>query len=98
MRRSLLAAAAALLAGTSIAAAGRPSTLSMSCAEAAATVATTGAIVLTTGEFTYNRFVAHGGFCLQNEDLTPARAPTLDAPDCPIGYTCEPRMNTFNGR
>ena len=90
MRRSLFMILTALLAGTSIAQA-RPSTLSMSCGEAAATVADTGAIVLTTGQFTYNRFVAHAGFCLPGERVVPALAPTFDTEDCPLGYTCEPR-------
>lgn len=36
----------------------RPSTLSMSCAEAQGVVASQGAIVLSTGRHTYDRFVA----------------------------------------
>jgi hypothetical protein len=67
----------------------RPSTLDMSCAEAAATVASYGAAVLTTGEFTYDRFVAHNGFCLPTETTKPAYAPTLDAESCNLGYVCE---------
>jgi hypothetical protein len=90
MRRSLLLVLAALLAGTSVAQA-RPSTLDMSCAEAAATVASYGAAVLSTGEYTYNRFVAHSGFCLPGERAVPALAPTFDTEYCPLGYTCEPR-------
>jgi hypothetical protein len=91
MRRTLLTVIAALLAGTSIAQA-RQSTLNMSCAEAAATVASYGAAVLSTGEFTYNRFVAHSGFCLHDERAVPALAPTFDSEYCPLGYTCEPRL------
>jgi hypothetical protein len=69
--------------------AARPSTLSMTCAEAQATVAKSGAIVLTTGEFTYDRFVAHSGFCDASETAGQANAPTRDSDACPIGYTCE---------
>lgn len=90
MRRSLLIALAALVAGTSIAQA-RPSTLTMTCAQAAATVASYGAVVLTTGEYTYERFVAHNGFCLHGEVTRAASAPTLDTPYCQIGYICEQR-------
>ncbi len=57
MRRVDFLVLAALLASASIAEA-RPSTVSMSCAIAAATVAKAGAIVLSTGAHTYDRFVA----------------------------------------
>jgi len=90
MRRSLVAGLAALLAATSVAQA-RPSTLDMSCAEAAATVASYGAAVLSTGPYTYDRFVVHNGFCLPTEDAKPASAPTLDTPYCNLGYTCDER-------
>jgi hypothetical protein len=85
--RTLLFTALALLQATTVEA--RPSTLGMTCAEAAATVASYGAAVLTTGEFTYDRFVAHIGFCLPNEAVKPAFAPTLDAESCNVGYVCE---------
>ncbi|MGH6926611.1 MAG: hypothetical protein ACRED5_23025 [Propylenella sp.] len=87
MRRLLLLTIAVLHA-TAVAQA-RPSTLDMSCAEAAATVASYGAAVLTTGEFTYDRFVAHNGFCLPTETVKPAYAPTFDAESCNLGYVCE---------
>ena len=73
--------------------AARPSTLGMSCAEAQATVAKSGAVVLTTGEFTYDRFVAHPGFCEPSEAANQAVAPTRDSETCPIGYTCERRQS-----
>jgi hypothetical protein len=78
------------------AAAARPSTLGMSCAQAAATVASSGAIVLSTGQFTYDRFVAHSGFCLPGEIGRPAVAPTADSPYCSIGYRCEQKLQRFN--
>jgi hypothetical protein len=90
MRRSLLTALAVLLAGTSIAAA-RPSTVNMSCAQAAATVASRGAVVLGTGGPTFDRFVAHGGFCQRDEYTEIATVPTADTGSCNIGYTCEQR-------
>ncbi len=63
----------------------------MTCALAEATVAREGAIVLTTGANTYARFVAHNGLCLPGQDTKPAVAPTLDNPNCPVGYTCAER-------
>ncbi len=95
MRKSIPLVLAALVAGTSIAEA-RPSTLSMTCAEAAATVASYGAVVLSTGPHTYDRFVVHNGFCLPGEITRSAYAPTLDTSACPLGYTCEQRYRDFN--
>jgi hypothetical protein len=90
MQRTLLIALAALLAGTTIAEA-RPSTLTMSCAQAAATVARAGAVVLTTGAHTYDRFVASHSFCLAEEVAEVANAPTTDDPSCAVGYICRHR-------
>jgi hypothetical protein len=86
-RLSVVVFGAALPAQAAMAA--RPSTLGMTCAEAQATVARNGAVVLTTGEFTYDRFVAHSGFCEPSETADQAIAPTRDNDTCPVGYTCE---------
>ena len=67
----------------------RPSTLGMSCGEARSIVASQGAVVLSTGRHTYDRFVATPGFCSLGEWARPATAPTVDARDCPLGYTCQ---------
>ncbi len=91
MRRPIITAAAVLLASAPVAEA-RPSTLTMTCAIAAATVARAGAIVLTTGELTYDRFVAQSGFCQRGQTTKQAYAPTSDDPNCAIGYVC--RENT----
>ena len=77
----------ALLPTTSIAAA-RPNTTAMSCGEAAATVARAGAIVLTTGEHTYERFVSASTFCLGGEIAEPGIAPSADSERCQVGYIC----------
>ena len=69
----------------------RPSTTTMSCGQAAATVAKAGAIVLTTGAGTYERFVASGTECLPGELTEAAQAPTLDSPSCTVGYICKQR-------
>jgi hypothetical protein len=62
----------------------------MSCGEAAATVARAGAIVLTTGEHTYERFVAANTFCLGGERVEDGVAPTADSEQCKVGYICRP--------
>jgi hypothetical protein len=76
----------------------RPSTLAMSCQQARALVASRGAIVLSTGRHTYDRFVAHVGFCEIEQTTEPAFEPTADHPQCPIGNRCRsrpPRDNFF---
>ncbi len=95
MSRLLLSVFVAALAGASTAEA-RPSTTTMSCAQAAATVAKAGAIVLTTGQFTYERFVATSAFCLPGEITEAGIAPTTDNPQCDLGYTCRQRERVEN--
>jgi hypothetical protein len=94
MARRGLAAALATLAAAGVADA-RQSTLSMSCGEARALVASAGAIVLSTGRYTYDRFVASARFCELNEYAENAVAPTADTRNCPIGYTCLDRSYDF---
>lgn len=77
---------------------GRPSTLNMSCQQARSLVASRGAIVLSTGQFTYDRFVAHRGFCNFDEDTVATWAPTRDTPQCMVGYRCERRRDFFFDR
>ena len=69
----------------------RPSTLSMSCHQARALVASRGAVVLSTGRYTYDRYVAHAGFCEIEQTTEPAFEPTADHPQCPIGNRCRSR-------
>jgi len=96
MRRLASFVVIAVAANASVAEAARLSTLGMSCAQAAATVASAGAIVLSTGQHTYDRFVAHTGFCLHNEVARPVVAPTADSPYCSIGYRCEYVIRRFD--
>ena len=65
-----------------------PSTVRMTCAQARGLVASYGGVVLGTGGYTYDRFVASRAFCLITETTRPAWVPTLDTPQCFIGYTC----------
>lgn len=69
---------------------GRPSTTDMTCQQARAIVDSTGAIVLGTGGFTFDRFVSSQAFCTHQEFTVPAWAPTRDNPYCAIGFRCEP--------
>jgi hypothetical protein len=81
MKRSLLAVAGVLIAASATAQP-RPSTLQMTCGQAAALIASQGGIVLGTGGDTYDRFVAHRGFCLRSEAAGTVWVPTRDTPNC----------------
>ena len=80
-----------LLAATISAGEARQLTLNMSCGEAAATVASHGAIVLSTGRHTYERFVSRPGYCEVGMWADRAWAPTADSRSCPLGYVCRHR-------
>ncbi|MDP2356614.1 MAG: hypothetical protein Q8M31_11220 [Beijerinckiaceae bacterium] len=69
---------------------GRPSTLGMSCSQAQSLVRSRGAIVLSTGGHTYDRFVSSRRFCAPDEDEIPTWAPTRDTAQCLVGSRCEP--------
>jgi hypothetical protein len=71
----------------------RPSTVNMTCAQAAELVRVNGAIVLSTGDGTYDRFVADQSYCAYDEMLKPAWVQTRDASACYIGFTCGFRDN-----
>ena len=89
MSKLVPAVLAMTLAIPSVAAAARPNATTMSCAQAAATVAQAGAIVMSTGQHTYERFVASQQFCIRHEITRPGYAPTRDSPRCQVGYVCE---------
>jgi len=66
----------------------RPNTTTMTCAEATAAVSRAGVIVLSTGEFTYDRFVSGIQHCMPRQTTAPAIASTRDNPSCNIGFVC----------
>jgi len=66
----------------------RPSTTEMPCASVARLVATRGAVVLSTGRNTYDRYVASGDGCERGQGTEPAFGRTYDAAECFIGYRC----------
>jgi hypothetical protein len=78
---------AALLSCGAIAEA-KTSSKHLTCDQAIALVESKGAVVLYTGKYTYDRYVAHGGYCVSGEITQPAYVPTLDDDACFVGYTC----------
>ncbi|NRG19500.1 hypothetical protein HPQ64_17550 [Rhizobiales bacterium] len=76
------------LANTASLAQARPDTRSMTCAQAQAIVNQRGAVVMSTGQYTYDRFVASRAYCMRDEILKPLYAPTRDTAQCPVAYEC----------
>jgi hypothetical protein len=92
MSRLSIALAAALLA-TSASAQPRLSTVNRPCGASQQIVFSHGAAVLGTGGFGYDRFVRDRSFCEFNEYTEPAWVPSLDTPQCFVGYRCKPGPN-----
>jgi len=82
---------AAVLAAsvTSVALAqGRPDARQMSCQQVQSMLDHRGAAVMTTGRYTYDRFVGRGGACSYPEVPTATRVTTRDTNGC-IVYNCQ---------
>lgn len=89
----LAAAALALLVATPAFA--RPDARTMTCASLNALIAREGAIVLTTGDFTFERFVSSFRFCDSQTVLKPAYQATTDNRRCVVQYVCGDRAFDF---
>lgn len=87
MLRTLICAIALLMAGDALAQ--RPYTPGMTCRQAQNLLGSRGAVVMSTGQHTYERFVVSGRYCEVAEWAYTAYAPTSDARNCPMGYVCK---------
>lgn len=70
----------------------RPDVRTMTCAQATALVRQYGAVVLTTGRYIYDRYVAGQGYCERPYIIQWAWVATSDTSRCLIGFTCEQRI------
>lgn len=66
----------------------RASTVDRPCAASRQDVARHGAVVLGTGGYTYDRFVADRSFCERDEFTEPAWVASRDTQACFVGYRC----------
>ena len=66
----------------------RVNTTNLTCRQAQDLVYSRGAIVLSTGRNTYDRFVVNRSFCPNGDYTEPAYVRTRDRRSCNIGYTC----------
>lgn len=71
---------------------GRPDSRSMSCDQVRSLIDTRGAVVLTTGRHTYDRFVAHAGYCAHLEERVPISIRANDTRTCWV-YHCKTRTD-----
>ena len=65
-----------------------PDTRTMTCRQAQDLVNRSGAIVLSTGKYTYDRYISARGYCDVPYGPDLAYVPTRDNPNCPVGYRC----------
>jgi len=79
--------AANCLAGAALAQS-RPDTRKMTCVEVRKLVETRRAVVLSTSDNAYDRYVWTAQSCARGEQTVPAYARTLDFTGCHVGYTC----------
>jgi hypothetical protein len=83
-----IAFACALAASTGAIAQERPDSLTMSCAQAQGLVQRSGAIVVGTGPYVYERYVLGQTYCSREEEARPAWVATADSRQCMIGQRC----------
>lgn len=89
MAKGMLLAAGLVVLGLAPALAeGRPDTRALDCRTVQRLVDREGAIVLTTGDHTYDRYVAARSFCPVPYEPVPASVPTADTNDCVV-YRCD---------
>ncbi|MGA0532463.1 hypothetical protein [Hansschlegelia sp. KR7-227] len=82
----------ACAAATGAEAAKRPYAPALSCKALQGVVAQRGAVVISTGANTYDRFVRDDRGCQSGEVTKPAWIRSADRPECFIGYTCRQYM------
>lgn len=76
----------------------RPDTRRLRCKEVSELVKQTGAVVLSTGRFTFERVVASKNFCDGDESVQRFFAPTRDKRRCFVGQKCVPGFRVENDR
>jgi hypothetical protein len=87
-----------LLMGSEAWSQGRPVSTTLTCSRAAGLVASQGAVVLGTGVYSYDRYVSGSNHCGLGETTEPAWIPTVDNPQCFVGYQCRQRFQRQSSR
>lgn len=95
MNRTLVALC--LLVPSTVAAQPRVEAQRLSCAQLAGIVRSSGAVIIGTGGFTFDRYVSSGQFCIRPEVPVPAWIAAADTAQCYVGSVCRERQ-PFLGR
>jgi len=66
----------------------RPDVRTMTCAQAKALVLQRGSVVMTTGKYTYERYVAGRAYCERPYVHRRAWIATKDTNECLVGFRC----------
>lgn len=74
----------------------RPSSTAMTCAQAQSMITQNGAVVMNTGQYTFDRYVANLNFCQHGEVLRWDYVPTRDAPKCRVQRCVNPQPWRFD--
>lgn len=94
LNKSLTLLVVAVTLGTAISpAAARPDTRYMSCAAAVSIVQANGAVILSTGAHTYDKYVKNHAYCNLNDVLRKAYVPTSDTRRCRVGFVCKGKFD-----
>jgi hypothetical protein len=72
----------------------RPDARALTCDATRRLVDGAGAIVVTTGPYTFERFVASAQFCERRDTLIPMWIATRDQAQCPVGFRCGPIVSS----
>lgn len=96
LARVMMALIVASLFALPQAAEARPDTRKMTCAQAQAFVNRQGAVVMTTGTHTFDRFVSSPRYCQVAERIQPERVQTSDQRRCLLQWRCVPDDRVFD--
>ena len=86
--KAIAVTVATIAAATSVSAQPRPNTTTIACSAIVSLVTARGAVVLSTGPNSYDRFVADGSFCDRGQGVEPAFERAADRGQCFVGYRC----------
>jgi hypothetical protein len=87
--------AALAIAATASASLARPDARTMTCHQTQALIEQRGAITISTGRHTYERFIAYDGYCYHPEVRHITYISTKDTDQCPV-FHCEQPIRLFN--
>lgn len=72
----------------------RPDARKMTCAAIQNLIKKEGSVVFTTGQYTWDTYVADGRYCSRRQRIAPAKIPSADKKKCVVYYQCRQSLNT----